>query len=45
MDIPLPEGLENARWPAEGRISMVAAIDLHVIGSCAECAAGAAAQG
>lgn len=41
LDIPLPEGLENARWPSEGRISAVAAIDLHVIGSCAECAEGA----
>ena len=41
MDIPHPEGLENARWPAEGRISAVAAIDLHVIGSCADCASGA----
>ncbi len=38
LDIPLPEGLENARWPGEGKISKVSAIDLHVIGSCAECA-------
>lgn len=37
MDIPLPEGLENARWPGEGKISAVASVDLHVIGSCAEC--------
>ena len=41
MDIPLPEGLENARWPGEGKISAVAAIDLHVIGSCSECAGAA----
>lgn len=41
MDIPLPEGLENARWTGEGKISAVAAIDLHVIGSCAECAPAA----
>jgi Fe2+ or Zn2+ uptake regulation protein len=39
VDIPLPEGLENARWPEEEKISAVSAIDLHVIGSCAECAA------
>jgi Fe2+ or Zn2+ uptake regulation protein len=41
MDIPLPEGLENARWAGEGKISAVAAIDLHVIGSCSECAVAA----
>jgi len=38
MDIPLPEGLEKARWPEETKISAVASIDLHVIGSCAGCA-------
>src|SRR5512139_246327 len=45
LDIPLPDGLENASWPGVGKISTVAAIDLHVIGSCAECASGAPAQG
>ena len=38
MDIPLPDGLENARWTGGEKISAVAAIDLHVIGSCSECA-------
>ena len=41
MDIPLPDGLENARWTGERKISAVAAIDLHVIGSCTDCASGA----
>jgi len=45
LDIPLPEGLENARWPGEGKISSVAAIDLHVIGSCTDCASAIPAQG
>jgi len=45
LDIPLPEGLENARWPGEGKISSVAAIDLHVIGSCTDCASATPAQG
>ena len=44
-DIPLPEGLESTRWPAEGRISAVAVIDLHVIGSCSDCASVAPAHG
>jgi len=38
LDIPLPAGLEGVRWPVEGKISAVASIDLHVIGSCAACA-------
>jgi len=45
MDIPLPEGLENSRWQGAGKISAVAAIDLHVIGSCTDCASATPAQG
>ena len=38
LDIPLPAGLEQLEIPAGERISKVLAVDLHVIGSCAECA-------
>jgi Fur family transcriptional regulator, peroxide stress response regulator len=38
MDIPLPEGLENVRFGGEGKISAVSTVDLHVIGSCTDCA-------
>jgi len=44
MDIPLPAGLENARWPGESKISAVASIDLHVVGSCADCATESGAE-
>jgi len=37
LDIPLPPALESLRIEEE-RISTVSLIDLHVIGSCAECA-------
>jgi Fur family peroxide stress response transcriptional regulator len=38
LDIPLPAGLENLEIPTGDKISKVFAVDLHVIGSCAECA-------
>jgi Fur family transcriptional regulator, peroxide stress response regulator len=38
LDIPLPAGLEDVRWPEDAKISAVASIDLHVVGSCADCA-------
>jgi len=38
LDIPLPPGLENLDLPAGERISRISAVELHVIGSCAECA-------
>lgn len=38
LDIPLPEGLETLQFPAADRISRISAVDLHVIGSCTECA-------
>jgi Fe2+ or Zn2+ uptake regulation protein len=38
LDIPLPAALERLELPAVERISRISAVDLHVIGSCAECA-------
>lgn len=38
LDIPLPEGLEKLEITTGEKISRVFAVDLHVIGSCAECA-------
>ncbi|MBI5904318.1 MAG: transcriptional repressor [Deltaproteobacteria bacterium] len=45
LDIPLPAALEKLEFPGTERISVISAVDLHVIGSCRECAtAGAGAQ-
>ena len=44
MDIPLPSGLESTRWPDDAKISAVSSVDLHVIGSCSECAPGVGAR-
>jgi len=41
LDIPLPEALENIHLAGTEKISAVSAIDLHVIGSCSDCAEGA----
>ena len=38
LDVPLPEGLEQLEIPAGEKISRVFAVDLHIIGACAECA-------
>lgn len=38
LDIPLPAALDNLRFPETDKISAVSAIDLHVIGSCSDCA-------
>jgi len=43
VDIPLPAALEDLRFPETEKISAVSAIDLHVIGSCTECAGAGAA--
>ncbi len=38
LDIPLPEGFERIEFPEVERISTISAVDLHIIGACAECA-------
>ncbi len=38
LDIPLPEFLETARFDDVAKIAAISSIDLHVIGSCSNCA-------
>jgi Fur family transcriptional regulator, peroxide stress response regulator len=38
VDIPLPAIFETARFEDVAQIAAVSSIDLHVIGSCAQCA-------
>jgi Fur family peroxide stress response transcriptional regulator len=43
LDIPLPATLQKLELPATERISVISAVDLHVIGSCRDCATAGAA--
>lgn len=36
-DLQLPESLQSFRWENEASISSVDALDLHILGSCADC--------